>query len=475
MSTIRRMLPTVLLAALATPLALAAQTDTSTPRDPQPRSGDEVGWYTVRPGDTLRGITQRYLGTESLWRENWRLNPDVANPDFLPIGKQLRVILNRQLPPRAARIVQVSRRVEKKPQPNPWTDARQGDLLREADGVHTFEQSSSEIEFDDGTRLTMTEQSLIFLRRVGKTLTGVSQETIEIVEGQADLVSRPEKPGSSEIEIVIGDTTARPRPTAAGVAEGRLRRTEGAAQLMVYEGVSEVAAAGQSVEVPRGMGTSVEQGKAPSPPEKLLSAPRPTPAMDRWPFANPRLSWRAVGGASSYVVEVCGDADCGELLERAEALEETAWQAGVLPTGEHFWRVTAVAPSGLDGYPSRPRPLTILNPRPDLEPPAVAVRVEGPGRAFEDGRVQLSPGGSLSLEGQDDVSGVEEIRFRWNDGPWTAWSGQRLTPPTGEDGQRLEVQATDRVGRVSRNWAVTVESAPPALEPPVPERAESEK
>ena len=42
---------------------------------------------------------------------------------------------------------------------------------------------------------------------------------------------------------------------------------------MVYEGGSEVESSGKKVEVGRGMGTSVEQGKPPAPPEKLFLGP----------------------------------------------------------------------------------------------------------------------------------------------------------------------------------------------------------
>jgi hypothetical protein len=68
------------------------------------------------------------------------------------------------------------------------------------------------------------------------------------------------------------------------------------------------------------------------------------------------MSWSAVPGASHYTVEICRDAACGAVLARATAVPQAALTLPVqpgLPPGEVFWRVTAVAPSGLDGFPSR--------------------------------------------------------------------------------------------------------------------------
>ncbi|MEO7793930.1 MAG: LysM domain-containing protein, partial [Thermoanaerobaculia bacterium] len=40
----------------------------------------ESGWHVVRPGDTLEGLAERFLGTHELWRELHLLNPFVKDP-----------------------------------------------------------------------------------------------------------------------------------------------------------------------------------------------------------------------------------------------------------------------------------------------------------------------------------------------------------------------------------------------------------
>ena len=270
-------------------------------------------WHTVRPGETMELIATRYLGSLPLWREIHRLNPDIADPNRIEPGQRIRIpLLQRDLP--AATVHRMSRQVEEQPSPIPWTAAQVGDVLVERDGVRTRQKSSTELRFTDGARLTVTEDSLVFLRRSGTALRGVERKAIEIVEGQADLEARsaPSAP-APEVEIVIGATKATAGPGRGGTAQTRARRsTEGGAKLMVYGGESEVEAGGAKVQVPQGMGTSVAASGPPSPPEPLLPAPRltdPAAGAER-ACADPALSWQAVPEAASYVVEVCRDAGC---------------------------------------------------------------------------------------------------------------------------------------------------------------------
>ncbi|HYG63910.1 MAG TPA: hypothetical protein VEL74_15135, partial [Thermoanaerobaculia bacterium] len=235
--------------------------------------GFEVRWHIVRPGETLRGITEKYLGSSARWPENHRLNPGVADPDRLLPGQRLRVLLPKRGAPPAAQVRKVSRRVEAKPSPTPWSEAWIDDLLLERDGLRTFTKSSAEMEFTDGTRLLVTEDSLVFLSRAGGAggaggrLRGVDRKAVEIVEGQADVEARPAagRP-TPEVEIVLGTTRATAKPGPAGTSQSRARKAGPGAKVMVYGGTGEVEAGGAKVAVPEGMGTSVAQSGPPSPP-----------------------------------------------------------------------------------------------------------------------------------------------------------------------------------------------------------------
>ena len=330
-------------------IAVSAQTSDA----PPPRAGDTVAWYTVRPGDTLIGITTHYLGSPSLWTENLRLNPQIHDTKHLQPSSRIRVVVSRQLPKRNALVDKVARRVDAKPDPEPWATAHEGDLLKENDGLRTYEKSSADLQFDDGSHLTMTENSLLFLKEMRPAQRRPASETIEIIDGQIDLTSRPKKKATAELHVVIGGTSISHNATGDRPVATRSRKASDAkAQVMVYGGSSVVASAGKSVAVGAGMGTEVEQGKAPEPPQKLLPAPAIVePAAEA--TLRSGFGWKSVPDAATYTIEIYRDAGATQLVERATGLRETSWRPSALPYGDFYWRATAVSGRGLDGFPAK--------------------------------------------------------------------------------------------------------------------------
>ncbi|MCP4200536.1 MAG: LysM peptidoglycan-binding domain-containing protein [bacterium] len=410
----------------------AAQDDTAD------TEGFATGFHIVRPGENLRRITESYLGSQDLWRRNLDLNPTIVDPDFLLPGQRLQVLLRPEDAVPSAQVVSVSGNVEERPDPIAWTRAQRQDLIVESDGVRTFDQSSTALRFHDGTSLVLTEDSIVFLKVAGRTLRGIETRSVEIVEGQADLARVETGETPPEIEIVIGDARARPKAGPTGASEARLRKSgSGAAQLMIYEGASQVEAGGKSVAVAEGMGTSVPEGAPPLPPEKLLpravlSSPARNGSVE---VGRLQFSWQPVEGAAGYTVEVCSDAACEALVARAVGLTSTSWAAELLPVGDHQWRVTAVSPSGLDGYPAATQPFTVAPERAEFDPPAATFSISGiavePLREGASGTL-YAPSARVRAE-VEDPSGVaswrpvidgepaekDDLRGRWSHGSHT--------------------------------------------------------
>lgn len=429
-----------------------------------PPEGFEAGWHIVRPGDTLEAIAGRYMGSPTFWRQLHRLNQGIIDPDRIEPGQRVRILVKKG-GPAAAQIELLSRQVEEQPAPIPWSEARVGDVLVENDALRTFRKSSAGMKFTDGARLRVTEDSLVFLRRTGDALRG-QKRSVEIVEGQADLEARPAAPRAArvpEVEIVLGNTRATSRPDPSGAAQARARKpAEGGAKVMVYGGEGEVEAGGARVQVPQGMGTSIAEQGPPSPPEKLLPAPRPVApepgaSLD---CSNPLFSWEAVPEAGSYIVEVCRDPACAELVERVTGLPLPEWQAVALPVGSFHWRATARSRSGLDGYPGEPAALSITSAQTaGTAAPAAALRLTGP-QINVAGKLFVPPGIRLAATAADGsvVTGVKPLLDGQEIAGWPAsWSPGEHT---------VSAVAVDGCGRPSAVVApvsFVVDAEPPAF------------
>ncbi len=380
-------------------------------------AGTRQGWHVVRPGETLHNLAQRYLGDARFWRSLAQLNKDIVNPDLIEPGQRIRIAVSGAKAEPAAQVALLSRRVDERPAPIPWGEAQVGDLLVEKDGMRTYRKSSAELRFTDGTRLGVTEDSLVFLHRTGGALSGVERKSVEIVEGQAEFETggRASSTRASEVEILIGGTSAKARPNAQGVSQTRARKAEkGAAKVMMYGGQGEVASGGSQVAVAEGMGTSVEEGAAPGPPEKLLAAPALTaPKIDaRMPLNRAKFEWQEVSGAAAYVVEVCRDAACGEMIDRATDIQVASWRPSTaLPIGSYLWRVTARSASGLDGYPSAGSAVEVTPAVAAGPPPSARLGLVGAQVGVAD---ILFGNGATKLEVQEERTscGVTQRTFR---------------------------------------------------------------
>jgi len=440
----------------------------------------EPGWHIVRLGETLEALAARYLGSSQLWKQIAQLNPDLPDPDRIEPGQRIRVLVPRRALLPVAQVERVSRRVEEQPQPNPWLEARAGDLLAERDALRTYPRSSAVMEFRDGTNVVITEDSLVFLNRTGVRAAGSPSHSVEIVEGQADVEVRPRPSAVAdadpEVEIVLGTTRARSRPAPGGKAQARARKAQGGgAKVMVYGGAGEVEAGGEKVQVAQGMGTSVEAQGPPAPPEPLLPAPKalsPAPGAEP-PCVNPLLTWEPVPGAESYVAEVCRDAACRELVERATGISASSWRSPALPAGDYHWRITARSRSGLDGYPAETSGMAIRAEALDQAPPAGAIRIAGPSVRIGE-KLVFGPATRLEVAATDEASGVEG---------WTPAIDGRdaqaaaLAGPWSDGEHEVGAVALDLCGNRGPIQPVrfTVDATPPAVSWTVADAARGER
>ena len=218
---------------------------------------------------------------------------------------------------------------------------------------------------------------------------------------------------------------------------------------MVFDGESEVSAGGERVKLERGMGTSVPDEGKPSPPEALLAAPQTLQpeASSSWAAGNPLFRWARVEGAVSYVLEVCRDSSCGQVEERAVGITALEWRPEGLPAGSFYWRVTALASSGLDGFPSPAQDFSITSTAGDTLPPLARIAFSGPTMGMGK-RLIVGPGFALAAEVSDDGAGID----RWN----AVIDGREMAPgklpEEWEEGSHtIALVAIDRAGNETRS------------------------
>jgi hypothetical protein len=427
----------------------------------RPQFEDTVEDYTVVAGDTIADITRRLLGDEIWWEDNWRLNPQVRDPDLLRIGQRLRIITQRRVIAERAEVVQAVNRTEKMLERPRWQPAAAGDTLGGGQGLRTRESSTAELRFNAESTLRLDEFSQVFLAAKETSLRGVDRGSIQIERGSVDLVFAPIETPRTEIELIAGPSSTRPAPSAGRATEVRTGATEdGGARVMVYSGRSQVSAGGAEVAVEQGMGTRVPEQGPPTPPEPLLPAPTPELAEQRWNHSNGRLRWAEVAGAAAYQVQVCADAACTQRLQSARVEAPARFlQVSPLPVGAHHWQVRALSANGLEGYLSPMARVQVDNAAPDLEPPMLALQPLDGFVQGADGATRHGPAARWLPVAHDEASGVERIELRRGDGAWQAWDGKPLEMEAVRSAV-TRLRAVDRLDQVSPELRLEVRETP---------------
>ena len=360
--------------------------------------------HLVRPGDTLEALAGHYLGSTDRWEEIWHSNEGIKNPHRIEPGERVRIPLLSKLPHNSVKVRSAGSRVEEQPRPLEWIGAMRNDVLVVHDAIKTPRSQGAELELADGATILLSEDSLVFVRPHSRLKRQDKAEAIEILAGQADLQKIRAEVQLDDFEIIVGPAHLEPKAADDGALRTRARKipeVEGA-HLMVYDGEGALAAGGASVTLTAGTGSVVPAQGPPSPPEKLLLSPQMVRPGEGSQLRrnNPVFAWEPVSGAVSYVLEICRDAQCADLVKKVSQ-GSNLWQGEGLGVGSFFWRTTAVAASGLDGFPSEALVFSILSDRAGVEQQA---SINYSGTAFRLGStLVLGPNGELIPQSEEEL------------------------------------------------------------------------
>lgn len=364
--------------------------------------------YTVRPGDTCRGIAERIYGDGDEYPRIHENNPDMGPmPHHLEPGITLR--LPRPGPP--ATLASVNRRVERRtPDAALFAAARAGQPLPRGTQVRTHDDASAEITFTDRAQVQVRERTLVI-----------------IYGGRRRLASRPVTRAELEsgaLRSRLGELAGR-RPLEVETPSSRASLDGDAVVSVTEDGTSRVAnhgrrtatveAGGTTVQLAPGTGTVVRRGQRPARPRRLLAAPR-WEAEAGGPIigfvgrgASLRGGFRPVRGADRYRVEVSQQPDGAELLTTLElGGAARAFEASGLPEGTVYVSVASIDDDGLEGRRSPWRAFTVRLAR-LVEPGGTAAIADAVAPRVWPGTWLVAPRGiECSLDGE--ASGIVTLR-----------------------------------------------------------------
>ncbi|TAJ69606.1 MAG: LysM peptidoglycan-binding domain-containing protein [Phenylobacterium sp.] len=303
--------------------------------------------YSVRAGDTLYDLAQRYLVRPSAAGVVQRLNR-IADPRRLPIGRTLDVPTDLlRTEPVVARLVAYSGPVSVR-------GSGAGPLRLEMPVREGFELSTGvnaflTFELPDGSRLTLPSQSRVRLGRLRRVLlTGAVQRDISLEEGRASSTVTPLPNPDSRFRILTPVAVSAVRGT-----EFRVRHDDSAGRstVEVIEGrVGEaLVGAPNETSVAAGFGASAARGLV-SSPARLLPAPTlssPARLQDE-----PQVTFAVrPGSGAAYRGQIARDAGFIDLISEVESTGPLlAFDA--IPNGTFFVRLTTIDAAGLEGLPA---------------------------------------------------------------------------------------------------------------------------
>ncbi len=416
--------------------------------------------YTVEPGDNLWTLTERYLPNITYVRKLQTYNA-VAEPHFLAPGTILRIPLDwLRSELSSAQVVNVEGEAvthdallqKNKPLVS-------GEQLSNNDEITTGDNASAVIEFKDGSRVLLQNNTKIILKKIEQYLdTDLIETRMFLERGRINTKVPKKSKGKSIFKITT--------PSASTAVRGTILRTESDTeqQIMRVEVVrGSVAVIGSKTEkkIPAGYGLAIAKGQPLGEPDRLLSAPtlkKPPPLVDR---LSAMLVWDKLDGAINYRIQVFNDHETPVLVSDNFS-NFSQINVPDLQDGQYTMRIRGIDAKGLEGeevihrYTMDARPEPPLPARPDENAEIEAKDLQFRWAALEDAtgyHLQLSKQDNFQTTLIDEV--VEQVAY-----------SHQLEMKAGLYYWRLASQVAEEEGPFSdRQQFKIIPPAPKALEP----------
>ena len=303
--------------------------------------------YTVRPGDNIWDLTQKYCVSVLHWKRIQQLN-NVRLDRQIPPGTKLRFPLNiLKYQPAAALVVQIRGMTQLfRAGGKPAVPLAVKTSLRSGDRIVTAPGANVTLQFADGSELLVQEDSEVIMDTLSAWgTTGMVDTRVRLQGGRVDTRVKPGQGPGSRYHIITPAAVAAVRGTRFRVATDKqqpLSRSE------VTAGTVNVGDSASSQDIPAGFGLVSESGKPPQPPRQLLPPPDLTATATRYRRLPLQFAWSPLPGAQGYRLQIAPDRKFETLI-----VDTTVGQHGAqwadLPDGRYALRVRAIDEVGLEG------------------------------------------------------------------------------------------------------------------------------
>ncbi|MBI3195483.1 MAG: OmpA family protein [Ignavibacteriae bacterium] len=241
----------------------------------------------------------------------------------------------------------------------PWNigfgDAFISEPIYELHKINTKTESRAEVTFNDNSRLQVGENSLVIVYGLQSKEPVIKEKgNIELVKG--DLLAKL-RAIEREQEYVVKTPSAEMSFNVESKSKLAVDKSD-RSTVSVFEGKTEVTAAGQSIEVPENFGTQVYRDLPPEPPRRLPDAPIIlTPYQDYLPWSKDGVTFAWETKSVSAKLEISTDTNFNTIIwsvTTRKTLSKVNLDGGV-----YYWHMQGIDSVGLEGKPTAIRTLTI--------------------------------------------------------------------------------------------------------------------
>ncbi len=326
----------------------------------------------IAQGDTLIGVSQRFLDDPARWPELKRLNRIKTDKRLKP-GSRLRIPLDwLRWTERTAEIVFVQGAVAGVVS-GASVSLAAGMQLKAGDSFDTGASGALTLRLYEGATVVFPPQTQAGLGRLREVPgTGLQATTVELNKGSADTIVVPLKNPASRFEIRTPRVVTAVRGTHFRVtAEGDISRHE-----VVTGGVAVFASPTRETSLKEVQGLRAE-GASLGTPVRLLPAADVSGVPVRIERIAQSVSVPPLADAQGWRWQVASDAAFTRLLQDERTAAPT-WLVTGLADGDYHLRVRAADGQALEGLDARQAFALRARPEPPvLRSPGAAARVAG--------------------------------------------------------------------------------------------------